>query len=73
MSLTAIKKDDETTRLEWERRTKGWSLRELAQISGVSLSTIVRAEKSQDIKLSHGILLAKALECRVESLWKAGK
>lgn len=58
--------------LLWERRReKGYSLRQLARISGVSRSTIERLETGYIPKsLKELEQLADALECSVEELLK---
>lgn len=56
----------------WEKRNeKGYSLRQLAKISGVSKSTIERLEKGYIPKSVKELeKLAEALECSVSDLLK---
>ena len=58
--------------LLWDKRKeKGYSLRRLAQLSGVSKSTIERLENGYIPKSLREIeQLADALECSVEELLK---
>ncbi len=58
--------------LKEKRLAKGWTLKELAEKSGVHLVKIQQIEsgkiKAENIALRNAIKLAKALDCSTEDL-----
>jgi transcriptional regulator with XRE-family HTH domain len=55
-------------RLQREREARHWSLREAAAKSGLSASTILRAEAGQDMALSGAIQLAAVYSLSFDAL-----
>lgn len=54
-----------------DKRTKmGLSLRDVEKGTGVSAPTISRAERGDDLILSHAVALARYFGVAVEELWK---
>lgn len=51
-----------------ERERREWSLRDLAEKTGLAPSTVMRMEQGRDPALSTAILVASALELRLDWL-----
>lgn len=62
------------TRINRLRTEKGWSsFREMEAATGISHATLCRTENGKEPSLLNALHIAKALNCRVEDLWKIAK